>query len=137
MGTPRIKRLLFGRIDGDGRLHFDDPAAFAQVRAALRGQEVQVALERRQRLRSLRENAYYWGVVLPVLCEWSGYTAEEMHDALKEKFLGKCDKRTKLWKTKSTAELTTAEFEDYVSEIRQWASEEHGLFIALPNEEIY
>lgn len=137
MKAPKIKRVLFGRIDGDGRLRLDDQTAFAQVRAALRGQDVQVLIEKKQKRRSLRENAYYWGVVLPVLCDWSGYSPEEMHDALKEKFLGKCDERTKLWKMKSTAELTTVEFEDYVSEIRKWASEEHGLFIALPNEEIY
>jgi len=36
---------------------------------------------------------------------------------------------------KSTAELTTKEFEEYTTSIRQWASQELGVYIPTPNEE--
>ena len=130
------KNYLFGRVDADGRLAFDDMAAFARVRALLRGSNVQVLIERRAKPRSLQENGYYWGVVIPLLCEWSGYTSDEMHDALKEKFLSEYDSEKNLERIKSTAALSTAQFEEFLSKVRQWASEQ-GVFIPLPNEEIY
>lgn len=130
------KNYLFGRVDADGRLAFDDVAAFARVRGNLRGQQVQILIERRAKPRSLQENGYYWGVVIPLLSEWAGYTSDEMHDALKEHFLSRFDDKSGLSKIRSTASLSTSEFEEFLSKVRQWASEQ-GVFIPLPNEEIY
>lgn len=130
------KTYLFGRVDMGGRLTFDDAAAFAKVRSLLRGSAVQILIERKGKARSLQENGYYWGVVVPLLCDWSGYSRDEMHDSLKEKFLSHFDDKTRLSRIKSTAELTPAEFEEYLSDVREWASEQ-GVFIPLPNEEIY
>ena len=128
--------VLYGQIDNGGKLSFDDIAAFAKVRAALRGQAVQISITPRRKPRSLQENNYYWGVVIPLLCDWSGFTAEEMHDAIKNKFLFDFDKRHGLALIGSTSKLSTVEFEKLMSEIRTWASEQ-GVFIPEPNEEIY
>ena len=130
------KEYLLGSIDAEGRLSFDDSAAFAKLRGLLRGRQVQVSIEPRRKPRSLQENGYYWGVVIPLLCEWSGYSSDEMHDALRDKFLCEYSENLGLLKIKSTAALSTVEFEKYLSDIRQWASEQ-GVFIPLPNEEIY
>ena len=130
------KQYLFGRVDADGRLTLDDNAAFARVRASLRGLNVQILIERKAKPRSLEENGYYWGVVIPLIGEWAGYTADETHEALKAKFLSRFDNATGLTRLRSTANLTTTEFEEYMSDIRQWAAEQ-GCFIPLPNEEIY
>ena len=131
-----IKQYLFGRIDDNGRLIFDDPAAFARVRGALRGRDVQVLVEPKRKPRSLAENNYYWGVVIPIISEWSGFTPEETHLALKEQFLSEFDRAHGLMRMKSTADLSTVEFEKYMSNIRMWAADQ-GQFIPLPNEEYY
>lgn len=132
----RNSTVLYGLIDNGGKLTFDDSAAFAKVRASLRGQAVQISISPRRKKRSLQENSYYWGVVIPLLCDWSGFSPEEMHDAIKNKFLFDYDKRHGLARIGSTAELSTVEFERLMSDIRIWASEQ-GVFIPEPNEEIY
>lgn len=130
------KQYLFGRIDDNGRLIFDDPVAFARVRGALRARDVQVLVEPKRKSRSLAENNYYWGVVIPIISEWSGFTPEETHLALKEHFLSEFDRAHGLMRMKSTADLSTVDFEKYMSNIRMWAADQ-GQFIPLPNEEYY
>ena len=132
----KTKDWLYADVSNEGKLKFENIGAFARKLAELKGERVQVCIERRKKHRSLAENNYYWGVVIPILCEWSGYTEDEMHDSLKEKFLYEFDERTGLAHIGSTANLTTEEFEKLMRNIRMWASEQ-GIFIPLPNEEIY
>jgi len=92
--------------------------------------------------RSNPENRYYWGVIVELLSQELGYEREEMHEILKAIFL----KEKTFLKTKagveevafarSTSELNTAEFEDYLRRIRVFASTELGIFVPLPNEAI-
>jgi len=92
------------------------------------------------KIRSTEENNYYWGVVIEILSSEIGYPKDEMHEILKALFL----QETKYLKThdgvveakisKSTSELTIAEFEDYLTKIREWAIMEFGILIPLPNE---
>lgn len=94
--------------------------------------------------RSGNQNRYYFGVMVDLISEYTGFTRNELHEVLKHKFL-----RKTLWIPKkdgvkeqsiitySTTDLTTKQFEDYLSEIRQWASSDLGLFLPEPNEEIY
>ena len=92
------------------------------------------------KIRSTPENKYYWGVVVEILSDELGYSKNEIHEILKGMFLSD----VKFLKTKngvkearipkSTTELTTAEFENYLSEIRQWAIMELGILIPEPNE---
>lgn len=82
--------------------------------------------------RSLSQNKYYWKVIIGMLAdEWGWDQPERLHDALRIKFLSV--NTEKLPTVKSTTELTTVQFEEYTSKIRQWASEE-GICIPLPNE---
>lgn len=83
--------------------------------------------------RSDKQNSYYWAVIVTTLANNFGYSPEEMHDALKLQFLrvvepGKPDR------TRSTAELSTIEAEEYYETIRAWALTEYGINIPLPNE---
>lgn len=136
MKLRKPKNYLFGRVDALGRLVMDEPGAFARALAALRGREVQVLIEPKKKRRSDRQNAYYWGVIIEILSDHTGYSPEEMHEALKSKFLGFYDKKTGLRVVTSSAEQDTVEFENYMSQIRAWASE-NDIFIPLPNEQIY
>lgn len=83
-------------------------------------------------IRSLNQNRFYWGVVLPILSDFFGYSNEEMHQICATTYL-RYEKDGKEF-TKSTTKLDTKEFENYLEKIRQWASSEHGIHIPLPNE---
>jgi hypothetical protein len=74
--------------------------------------------------RSSPENRYFHGVLLPILAEYTGYDPDEMKAVVKWKF-----------KIKHTAELTTSEFEKFMSDIRMWASRDLSCYIPEPNEQ--
>lgn len=95
------------------------------------------------RLRSISENKYYWGVVLDILSEELGYTKTEMHEILKHLFLfnvvclnKKNGEKQFVNTVKSSSELSVAEFEEYLGQIRTYASVELGIWIPEPNESI-
>ena len=85
-----------------------------------------------KKYRSLPENNYYWGVVVEELSQFTGFTPQEVHTLLKNKFLKIV--KGKLESARSTTDLSVAEFENFLSQVRQWASEELQVFIPIPNE---
>jgi hypothetical protein len=106
----------------------------SQYVRGLRG-NVDVTVKRRTKPRSNAQNRYYWGVIIPLLSDYTGYEHEEMHNALKMLFLRKPAHAPDLPDTlRSTSDLTTQEFESYVERVRRWASIEFLLSIPLPNE---
>ena len=92
------------------------------------GNKIQVRI----RGRSLNENSYYWKIVVRTLSDHTGFEPEEMHELLKWKFLRVV--RGKLEACRSTTSLSTVDFEDYLSKIRMWASQELNCWIPEPNE---
>jgi hypothetical protein len=99
-----------------------------------------------ERIRTLLENRYYWGVVLKCL-SGNGDHPDLWHARCKVRFVApkitgmkfdvdsmKDVEIDKLAKYITTTEMTTAEFENYLSEIRNWASQRLDVFIPLPNE---
>ena len=82
--------------------------------------------------RSLSQNAYYWGVVVKIISDHTGFTSNEVHQELAKMFLG-YEKSGKSF-TQSTTELDTLEFELYLDRSRKWAWNEMELTIPMPNE---
>lgn len=88
--------------------------------------------------RSNNQNRYYWGVIVKLLSDHTGFTDEEINEILKHQFLSK----QKTWNDmvfyipKSTSSLKTTEMEEYLSKVRRWASETLEVFIPDPNEYI-
>lgn len=82
--------------------------------------------------RSLNQNAYYWGVVLKVLSDHTGFNTDETYQEMAKMFLS-YQNGAKTF-VKSTTRLTTLEFEQYLEKIRQWAQVEMLVRIPLPNE---
>jgi len=121
----------------------DDAESFMRYVHDLEGMRVVATMTKFRQLkpRSGQQNDYYWGVEIEVLREELGYTKDEMHEILKYKFLSK-EKVTTTKKGRkvafrviqSTTELTTAEFESLMSEIRTWASTDLNIYIPEPNE---
>ena len=124
--TPKF----YGQVTGT-KLVLDQEESFKNYYPKLQGR-VELIVRRVRKDRSSNENRYYFGVVVKMLGDELGYTPEEMHEALKFHFLR--DESRKLPTVKSTADLSTVEFESYLTQIRQWASVEMGIYIPLPNE---
>lgn len=131
----KLKPTFYGQIE-NGKLTLQDRDQFKAYVGTLKG-DVMITVDKRYKRRSDNENRYYWGVVIPLLCEFMGYTDEEMHEAIKWKFLKKqteaFPKHEEVPTVRSTTTLSTAEFEELMSKVRMWASE-FGVYIPDPNE---
>jgi hypothetical protein len=119
--------IFRGKVE-KGKLRLDSPGSFQAALARLEGKQVALRVTKHHHSRSLSQNAYYWGVVIPLLAESCGYGDEEMHDALKWKFLQRHD--GPMPTVRSSASLNTAEFSDYVEECRRLAA---GMGVVIPD----
>ena len=115
----------------NGELKLVHSDLFKRYLHSLRG-EVELVVRKWRKKRTDKQNRYYWGVVIPILCESFGYSNEEMHEALKWKFL-KNRKSDKLVTVKSTAGLSTIGFNNYVDGIVRWSAQE-GIVIPDPDQ---
>lgn len=127
-----------GRLFIRNRRAFDDQIARLDERW-----ELEVTVKRQRATRSQLQNRYYWGVVVNLLAEHTGYTPDEMHDFLKMKFI---PKRLAVQDGNgvvvdefviggSTREMNTIEFGEYVDDIRQWAAADLDVVIPDPDED--
>ena len=126
----------------DGKLFIHNRRSFDQQIAQMKeGWEVEVAVKRRRATRSLQQNAYYWGVVVELISEHTGYTPDETHDALKALFIPKrlavqngngviCNE---IVIGGSTRQMNKLEFGDYMESIRRWAAETLDVVIPDPD----
>lgn len=82
-----------------------------------------------RRNRSQEQNRLYWGVWLAMLADYTGHTAEELHEFFKDKFLQR-RAATVLGRTllmePTTTSLKVDEFTAYLEQIRMFAAENLG-----------
>lgn len=130
-----MKTPIFTGIISKGKLALDNQNQYLVHLSKFEGKKVELVLRKRRSQRSIKQNAWYWGVVVEILANHCGYEPEEMHDALKYRFLSnhKEDERG-LIRICSTAKLTTSEFIDYTNRVVRWAAESLGVYIPDPNE---
>lgn len=91
-----------------------------------------IEIQKSKRIRSLNQNKYYWGVVVKIIANHTGYTSDETHQQLGRMFLSYKNGATVF--VKSTTKLNTVDFEDYLDKCRNWAREEMSCYIPMPNE---
>ena len=120
-----------------------------EIKQFFNGKEVVVSFERKKIKRSLDQNAYYWGVVIPSIVKglinlgWNDLTIGNeahhygIHEFLKKKFLdnGKiiCDIHgVAIEIPPSTKILTKSEFMDYLDKIIRWSAEDLKTVIPPP-----
>jgi len=112
-------------------------AVLDEFLAKFEGKAVTVEISKPASTRSLRQNSYYWGVVLTIIAQETGHSTEEIHLAVKDmflprKFLKLGSRETEIRKT--TTDLTPTEFSLYIEQVRAWASQELKCSIPSPNE---
>ena len=104
------------------------------------GNDYIVSVKKQRNTRSNMQNSYYWKCIVQGLAEELGYFPNEMHDALRAKFLSEYemisfnDNQIAINKIGSTTALNTKEFEQYTEQIRVWALTDLGIRLMLPNE---
>ena len=121
---------------------------FLEFLKKLEEKEVILSVEQKRKIRSNEQNRYFHGVIVKMIAietcgeDFTESDFEGIKYALKAEHLGTepvhIGKKT-WFKAKSTADLTTVEFEDLNRKCRQWAATMPedgglGLYIPLPNE---
>lgn len=127
--------VIRGTVTEAGRLELSSAARalLGLHLTRLRGQAVDVVVRRHVAHRSTRANAYYFGVVLPVLAAHCGYDDKtELHEALAFKFLRlEDDPLTGSPRRQKTSALDARAFADYVDACVRLAAE-LGVVIPAP-----
>lgn len=110
------------------------------------GKDVLITFEKPKKKRSNPQNAFYYGVVIPIVQNClrdAGYIMnnDATHDLIKLKFLKEViltneETGEVLERVKSTTELSTSQFMDFISEIRMFTIEYFGADIPEPNENL-
>jgi hypothetical protein len=124
------------------RLFIEDRRRFDEAVSRLDDRwDYEIAVRRLYANRSQQQNRYYWGVVVEMLSEYTGFTPDEMHEWLKMKFIPKklavCDGNGEVDGEfvvgGSTRKMTPTQFEDYMRTIREWAAEKLDVVIPDPD----
>lgn len=115
-----------------GHVDLDATAEFQVHLAKLEGKRVVLKVSRETKKRTSPQNDYFHGVVLPILAEYTGYTPDEMKDAIKWKFLRIGTEE--LPTVRGTSDLSTVEFEQLNKDVREWAARDLGVYVPEPNE---
>lgn len=130
----------------NGRLPKRTRERIHELLLTLENKQIEVTIKRKRKTRSNPQNAYYWGVVIPLLVDgiynqWGEYQSKEQaHELLKERFcfneVVNEDTGEVIKLKKSTTYLTTVEMEIYLEQCRQFLNEWFGITAPLPNEQL-
>jgi hypothetical protein len=135
---------FFSKVE-KGHLNDHCRQSIANALKSLEGKFAKITIEEKKKIRSLNQNAFYWGYIIPVIVNFfneygNNVDAEQVHEFLKEN-VGKLNQNVVFPDgqvkevTGSTANLNTMEFENYLTKIRVWAAE-WGVIIPIPNEQL-
>lgn len=116
-----------------GRIEYDAALDRTRYLMGMDGQRVEERIVKRRAKRSHRQNNAYWGLVITPFAEFLGYEPDELHEALKAKFLTEGNPDDPIRRVRSTTDLNTAEMEDYQAQIRRLAAS-LGCDLPEPNE---
>ena len=99
-----------------------------------------VSIEKQTKERSTAQNKYMWGVVYKMIGDYIGEFPEEVHEMMKSMFNSNVkelpcsgSENLSIKYGKSTQDLSTVQFEEYLSKIRMWAFHYLNLSIPEPN----
>ena len=124
--------IFTGHIES-GFFRLDNAGTFATFLRTLEGKRIELTIRRERLGRSLQQNRYYWGVVVSLIADHCGYEPEEMHEALKLKFLSDMvEDEHGLVRVGSTTKLSTEGFIDYINRIVRWAAQDLQCLIPDP-----
>lgn len=127
----------------NGVLYITDRASFNSGLKDLEG-DVIVTVEKPKQIRTWEQNKWYFAGVIPIIQDalkeqGIRYTKEKIHDILRYKFLRDIIpigyEGEFIEEIKSTTDLTTKEFAEYIDEITIWAAEVLKITIPPPKKQ--
>lgn len=128
--------IFTGRVSA-GVLRFDNDQVWRNYAQRLEGRDVEIVVRRPRSQRSLAQNAFWHGVVVPIMADFMGEDHMSTHYAL----LGECfgyHQNPKLEKMVpnhgSSSALSVQEFSELIEWAPPWAMVNFGVRIPLPNE---
>jgi len=139
-----MKLLTYGRVI-NGALKLANKTEFKADIANFEGKEVVITVEVKSKKRSLKQNRYYWGVVVPLVKDGMievGYrmTKESTHEYLLSNFniieLVNEHSGEILKSIGRTTEMSTVEITTYFEKIAEWSLEYLNVIIPIPNEQL-
>lgn len=138
-----MKQVLLAKVEA-GRLHFVTPGFFASLASELDGQTVQVTIETKFSKRSTPQNAYYHGIVIPMVQEglkgmgFEHTSADFTHSLIKCRFLSEVlyigQDGVEVVKIGSTTQLSKKAFAGFIEEVIAWAAQYLSIQIPFPGE---
>jgi len=139
-----MKLIEYGTIS-NGKLTLNNKRLFERTIKDIQHMPVVVTIEKREKKRSVWQNRYYWGVVVPIVQKgltdvgYEGLTKEDVHEYLKETFNKKTfvNNETGEYITvpESTTNLSTYDFMQYYKKIQKWGDEYLNVYIPDPDPE--
>lgn len=134
-----MTEYVAGGIVEGGKLKLRNQKAFAAAMDTFVDGEVIVTIARARATRSQLQNAWYFGQILRLLSEHTGYTVEEMHEYCKGRFNAKTvvivDEHGEVKDENkiavSTSRLNKVTFGEYCESIRIWAATD--LHVNIPD----
>ena len=140
-----MDKIVYNGEVRESGVHIYNRRVFDKECQALLGKKVTITIRKKTKRRSLEQNAYYWGVVVPMVRQGYfdvgyRYGIEETHTELKEMFrkVEKVNDQTGEIKTitGSTTDMSTVDHMDYIAQIQQWAAEYLSITIPDPGEQL-
>jgi hypothetical protein len=128
-----------------GRLPGPISKAIRSVLEGSVGKIVNVTVAHQEKIRSLKQNAFYWGFVIPpirkkLIASGNMMTPRQVHELIRQDIAGAVFAMTIILPNgqpriiyRSSTELTTAEWEDFITMVRVWAGK-WEIHIPFPNE---
>lgn len=119
-----------------GRFYAFDQDMYNFYIESLNDQIVELSLKKYKKQRSDPQNKYYWGVVVKLISEHTGYREDEVHALLGSLFLKdyKVMGNKRYTVVKSSTSLKTDEFSEFVENCKRWAATELGVFVPEPSQ---
>jgi len=126
-----IVPILKGTIVA-GKINFADEEKLRMHLASFMDEaKIEVVIRKARSQRTIKQNNYYWAGVLEIIHQETGNDIHDLHDFFKAKFL---QKRIEIFgKTytviRSTTDLNTKEFTEYIRQIKMNAASTLDIFI--------
>jgi len=134
--------FVIGATFADEKFTLDSDAKYRSFLRTLTPGRYLVSIEKETHSRSLKQNAYYHGVIVAAVSETTGYEPDEAHEVLKHfcnpKVVTVTNRETGVAEEVriggSTASLTVEDFAAFCSRCQRWAAETLSCYIPDPNE---
>ena len=130
-----MKPLFYGIVNEEGKLTLDDQISVRKYLMHFKESAVQVSIEKKKRPRSNEQNGFLWCKDGPyqLIGDFCGYTKEEAHEAMRIMFLSDVGEHG-LVIVRSTTDLSTEEFSEYLEQMQRWAAIDLDLYLPNPGE---